>query len=277
MQNQPARAYPMFIADPGYCFVYFDLEQAEARFVGWDAGIAKWIKDFEYARLNPGEGFDCHRSLAADMFDMAYEDVPKEDRLEDGTITERFKGKRSRHGLNYVMGPGTLADSTGMSTADAIDAYRRYHEATPELAGTDKGGKHVDGWWDKVWTKFRKDRVLYNAYGRRLIAVGPIKDDLKTTVVAFKPQSSIGDKVNRCIYLCHEDSRWPIGEARIVLNIHDAIITLCKHEHKELVASIMKKHAEEPMQVNGKELIIPAAIKFSHPDEDGVHRWSTIH
>jgi hypothetical protein len=38
----------------------------------------------------------------------------------------------------------------------------------------------------------------------------------------------------------------------------------------------MKKHAEEPLYIRGEELVIPAEFAVSQPDEDGVHRWSTL-
>jgi hypothetical protein len=69
LQNQPHEAYPMFVCEPGYCLFYFDLEQAEARVVGWLANIEKWIEDFEKARIQGGD-YDCHRSLAADMWKL---------------------------------------------------------------------------------------------------------------------------------------------------------------------------------------------------------------
>ena len=47
MQNQPVRAREMYICDPGMVFGYFDLSQAEARVVGWRAGIIKWQDQFE--------------------------------------------------------------------------------------------------------------------------------------------------------------------------------------------------------------------------------------
>ena len=65
-QNFPARAYEFITADDGTVLFYFDLAQAEARVVGWLAEIEKWKEDFERARL--GGNFDCHRSLAADMW-----------------------------------------------------------------------------------------------------------------------------------------------------------------------------------------------------------------
>src|SRR5690606_9138271 len=70
LQNQPERAYEMYIADPGYGLGYFDMAQAEARLVGWFAVIESWMDQFEKARLEGG--FDAHRALASEMFGVPY-------------------------------------------------------------------------------------------------------------------------------------------------------------------------------------------------------------
>lgn len=266
LQNQPQRAHKMFIADEGFMFSYFDLVQAEAQVVGRKAKIKKWNEQYALARA--GSGYDAHRALAAEMFSIPYEEVPKEDWNADNTPTKRYIAKRCRHGLNYRMGPDRLAEVTGLSMREAEEAYRLYHRVTPELRD----------WWDAVTEEVRKNKCLYNAYGRRWILLERFDDDALKSIVAFYPQSTIGDKVSRCIYLCESDPDWPVGEARMALNIHDALIAL--HSENVTVAqavqAIMKKHAEEPLYIDGEELIIPAELKASVPDDYGVHRWSTL-
>jgi hypothetical protein len=72
-----------------------------------------------------------------------------------------------------------------------------------------------------------------------------------------------------------------------VINVHDANIALNRHCDGELVRSIMRKHAEQPIWINSianrlrgvdspEPLIVPAEMGVSIPDVDGVHRWSTI-
>jgi len=266
----------MFVAPEGYGFVYFDLAQAEARYVGWDARIDTWIEQFEKARLDGV--YDCHRALAADMWNLPYEEIPTEDRDADGNVTLRFTAKRCRHGLNYRMNWPRLAETTGLTMRLAEDAYNRYHRLTPELRL----------WWKELEDTVIRDKMLYNAYGRRLVIIERITDEALESIVAFKPQSTIGDKVSRCMYLCEEDDEWPM-HARVVLNIHDALVAVAPYADMLTCARIMKKHAEEPLYVRGTELIVPADLKISTPTawevdeethkisyigrEDGQHRW----
>lgn len=267
LQNQPPRARSMFIADPGYCFVYFDLSQAEARVVGWLANIPKWKEQFEKARKD-GK-YDCHRALAAEMWGMPYESVPKEDFLPDAAglprPTRRFIAKRCRHGLNYRMGPERLSQVTGLDRQEAYAAYQAYHRTTPELRR----------WWAELEKEAREKKMLFNAYGRRLILLERFGDEALESVVAFKPQSTIGDKVCRVIRQCENDVRWP-KDARIALNVHDALIALAPLTNWKRVAQLMVHYAEEPLLLNGEQLIIPADIGLSQADETGLHRWSTI-
>lgn len=265
MQNQPERARGMYIADPGYVWFYFDLSQAEARYVGWDAGIAEWIEQFERARADGS--FDCHRALAERMFNVPYNEVPTKDYDEStGTHTIRYVAKRCRHGLNYRMGPERLSEVTKLPTAEAQAAYQLYHKINPELRQ----------WWARLEQEVRAKRVLYNSYGRCLRILGKLVDDQQLeSIVAFRPQSSIGDKVSKVIYQCHEDKRWPTS-ARILLNIHDALAGLAHPSDAKRCLSIAVRYAEEPIIVNGKELIIPAEPKISVPDEHGMHRLSKL-
>lgn len=265
LQNQPNRAHAMFIADEGYTFVYADGSQAEARYVGWDAEIELWMEQFEQARLD-GQ-YDCHRALASLMFNIPYENVPTADEV-DGAKTVRFKAKRCRHGLNYRMMADRLATTAGIPLSEAENLYRIYHRLHPELRK----------WWNKQEHDARTGRYLYNSYGRRLFIQGDLNDkETLESIVAFRPQSTIGDKVSRVIYLCEDDPRWS-KSVRMALNIHDAVVALVPIDQARTYASIIKKHMEEPIVVRPSlpPLIIPADVGIAQPDEYGVRRWSTI-
>lgn len=266
LQNQPKRAYDMFIADEGYTFIYFDLSQAEARYVGWDAEIPEWIEQFEKARLD-GK-YDAHRALASTMFNIPYDDVPTADE-ENGVKTIRYIAKRCRHGLNYRMMPDRLATTTGLSINEAQRAFELYHRTNPQLRRS---------WWPRLEKEAKESRMLFNSYGRRLFIQGRLDDpETLESVVAFRPQSTIGDKVSRVIYLSEDDDKWP-HDARVALNIHDAIIGLAPIEKAKSCLSILKKYAEEPIIVKPSmsPLIIPADCGIAEPDDAGIRRWSTI-
>lgn len=262
-QNQPVRALPMFIADPGYGFVYFDMEQIEARIVAVLAGIDTWIEQFERARLDGS--YDAHRALASDLFKVPYDETPASDIDAHGNYSIRYKAKRCRHGLNYRMEAPRLAETAGIPLTEAYKLHATYHRITPQLRK----------WWAALEREVRTHKVLYNAFGRRLMVLERITPEALENIVAFKPQSTNGDHVCRVMYQCEDDSRWP-RTARLALNVHDALVAMCKLEDQERCLSIMKKYAEQPIVINGFPLIVPAGTKLSVADEQGIHRWSTL-
>lgn len=285
-QNQPHRAFEMYVADNGCVWIYFDLAQAEARYVAWDYNIESWISDFERARLEGG--FDAHRSLASTMFKIPYDDVPKEDWLDAAglapkhpdcdlstlTFTKRFVAKRCRHGLNYRMHIARLAETTGMSYPQAASNYYTYHRTTPELQIG----------WQRVESTIRKKRMLFNSYGRRFITLERLENsDIMDSIIAFRPQSTIGDKTQRVWYQCHEDDKWDMNKARIALNVHDALYGIATPEYAMTALSIMKKYAEEPIMVKSivtnevRPMIIPADMKISNTEiNDNYRRMSDL-
>jgi hypothetical protein len=239
------------------------------------AHIPKWLTQFNEARLKPGT-YDAHCALAAEMFKVPYEQVPTHDRDGEGKPTIRYIAKRCRHGLNYRMAPDKLATVTGLSPVEAEQAYRLYHMASPE----------VSVWWDDLVNLVRRDRAITTCLGRRWMLLEHWGEDALDSIVAFEPQSINGDWTSSVIYKCHNDPEWP-PTARIMINVHDANIALNRHEDGEAVRAIMRKHAEHPLYINSvqnrlakrddpTELIVPAEFGVSLPDENGVHRWSTI-
>ena len=276
LQNQPDRALEMYVADESCVYLYFDLSQAEARVVGWLANIQQWIEDFERARIDGV--YDCHRALAAQMYGVPYDEVPTFDRYDttkghpppDGvaefTPTIRFYAKRARHGLNYRMGPATFSITAGLPMREAERIYNLYHRINPEL----------QVWWKDLEAVIKRDRALFNLYNRRLKILERMDKDTLKSIVAFVPQSTIGDKVSEVIYLSQEDPRWPRGRARVIRNVHDALIGLAREDCAMDALRIMVEHAEKPLFVGGKKLIIPAEAGISVPDEYGVHRMSNI-
>ena len=158
-----------------------------------------------------------------------------------------------------------LAETTGLPITEATKAYNAYHRTTPELRK----------WWADLEREVRAHKVLYNAYGRRLIIMERITQEALESIVAFKPQSTLGDHVTRVMYLCEDDPEWPL-DARMWLNAHDALLFLAPHSKIKTCLSIAKRYAETPIKIKGEPLIIPAECKLSYPDEHGVHRWSQL-
>jgi len=263
LQNQPHRAYPMFICDKGYELSYFDLRQAEAKVVSEVWQVQGLIENFRRAETE--DGFDVHRGNASRIFKIPYDEVPAADRDKDFNVTTRFLGKKCVHGLNYRMQPPRLAETCSIPLQQAYEAFASYHRAFPEIK---------EGWESTIKT-VRDERKLYSPLGRRLIWLEQLTEESYDSVIAFVPQSTIGDKVGSVIYLCHDDPEWP-KDARMLLNIHDALIAIHRPEDGLLVRSIMKRHAEAPIMIRGKPVKIFTDLKKSVAGPDGIHRWSTL-
>jgi hypothetical protein len=169
-----------------------------------------------------------------------------------------------------------LSEVTGLSYFDARLAYQLYHKLTPELRK----------WWKQAEVDFRNNKVVYNALGRRLKVIQRIDENVLESIVAFYPQSTIGDKVSQVWYQAAEDKRWP-RTCRIAINVHDSLTGLAPagltNKRDAMTAlRILKHYAEKPLLIqdawNNKPepLIIPAELKMSFPDEMGYHRWSNM-
>lgn len=282
MQNQPVRARGMFIADPGCVLIYFDLAQAEAQVVSFRADIPKWKQQFAQARKD-GK-YDCHCALASEMFKVPYCDVPKKDWDEDAKPTIRYVAKRCRHGLNYRMEKFRLSEVTGLPYYQASRAFTLYHQITPEL----------EEWWDAEVDTFKKKRELYNALGRRFRVLQAIDDDVLKSVIAFYPQSTIGDKITQVWYRSAEDDNWPNG-ARIAIDVHDNLVAIANPKVAKTALRVLKKYAESPIYIQdawgrrkAEPLSIAAECKISVPSSwddktkrfvanpKGLHRWSNM-
>lgn len=263
LQNQPHRAYPMFIADDGYMFSYFDLRQAEAKVVAYIWNVEGLIENFTKAETLTG--YDVHRGNAARIFQCEYNDIPVGDWNDNLTPTRRYLGKRCVHGLNYRMQAPKLAEVCGIPVQQGFEAFSSYHRAFPEIQ---------EGWANTIKT-VKEERMLFTPLGRRLIWMERLTEESFDSVIAFVPQSTIGDKVSSVIYECHDDPEWP-SDARMVLNIHDACIAIHRPVDAGTVQRLMKKHAETPIMIRGEPVTIFTELKQSQPDEKGIHRWSTL-
>lgn len=284
LQNQTEKSKEMFIADPGYRLIYFDLAQAEARIVAYHWGIQGLIDNFELA----AGGVDVHRANAARIFGLDIDQIPKQDWDAEKRPTLRYLGKRCVHGLNYRMAPDKLASTCNIPVSQAIDAWRAYHKVFPMRRA-----------WEAVLDVAYKTGEIWTPLGRRLKFLGRLPDrtagfgsqeaTVLDGIIAFVPQSTIGEKVASVQYLCEDDEDWPSADARILLNVHDALIGLVRDDDDLAThcMRIMRKHAEAPIAGVGYDhssktwtrpwrISIPADVAWSAPDASGLHRWSNL-
>lgn len=229
----------MFLPDEGKIWVHRDLSQAEAWAIYYLAGAESMLKLMR-------QGKKPHQMLAAWSTGKRYEDVGK------GTI-EYELGKRGVHGFNYLMGIRTFVRTCrlelGIDTTEreAKKISRIYHSKVPELRIWDK----------KIQYLLQTNRMtLTTSFGRerQFFGRGPNDYDVLRKAVAFLPQSTIGDLLNKIILKWYDIHT--CGE--LLFPVHDETNTQCWPEEKEQHLKELDQAFNYPFDIGGyKNVVIP--------------------
>ena len=236
-----------FVADPGYVLIEADLSQAEARVVAALSG------DTDLLSLWNERSFDVHEFTAARIFGKEEKDV---------TETERHLGKVARHALNYGMQWKTFlanvnaeADRTGVSitAARAKRIVGGYHRLHPRL----------ESWWKRVENTLDERGVLETVFGRRRTffrrrSRASHLDDAAKEAIAFEPQSTVADLLNRGMLRWFEKHEGKFGE--LLLQVHDSVVIQTSTAKVKVAAKLLRDCLEEEIVINGIALTIPADV-----------------
>jgi len=248
LQNQPEEIRAMYIPDKGYCFVYRDYSQAEARVVAYLAGAEGLIELFE----DPTR--DVHKENAHRIFGTPLEAITEE---------QRYNSKRGVHAFNYGMEDDKFVRVVNQAFRDTgfrmtYELARRIREGYfllyPEIKSV---------FWREVEDELRYSRMLVNAFGRKRIFYGRWDEKLLRDAYSFKPQSTIGDLCCKALVRCYHEIELgrPELQAQLLLNVHDSLLMQCPIEHAEEVAAHMESCMRIPLMVKGRTFYIPTDCK----------------
>lgn len=235
----------VFVPDPGTVFVAVDYKMLEAILT---AGFAH---DERTLALIAG-GEDVHSITAGEIFGVDPGDV---------TWEQRHLGKMVRHAFNYGMGYRTFksdvnsdADLTGVTLTEKrakfiVDEFRRKN---PRLVH----------WQNRIRSVVRSEGVLENPYGRKRIFLDR-SDSALNSALAFLPQSTAADRVNRALRtVWGEFCREP--DVQVLLQIHDEILVQCPRSEWRRVGRTMKQLMESnPPTIDGTTIPTPVDVSVS--------------
>jgi DNA polymerase-1 len=185
----------LLVPDAGYTLVEFDLPQADAQVVAWEAGDEKLKAIFR----DPTR--DLHTENARDIFgECAGKGDPR-----------RQMAKIGVHAVDYDVKARTLAIALGISEKQAqafIDMWFRKH---PE----------IKAWQDRTKYEMESRRYIENAFGYRRYCFDRIDEDLKHAL-AWTPQSTVSIITNTGIRRVDED----LGTRGVefLLQVHDSAV-----------------------------------------------------
>lgn len=244
-QNIPPDVREFLEADEGYILVECDKVQAEWIGVAYISGDANMIEVVE-------KKLDAHKRTASLMYDVAYNEVSKD---------QRSRGKTCNHSLNYDMGFKSYAIYYGIQETEAKNLVRLYHAAYPGIRL----------WHERVRQQLSTNRTLTNCFGRVRRFMDRWGDDLFKAAYAFNPQSSIVEIVNDAIIDIYYDTSETMKPLQMIGQIHDSILSQVPMKTPEDVDSFinilqrMTKYLDRTaIGYGGREFIVPTEVKLGY-------------
>lgn len=279
LQNKPApgssprwgrRYRSTFIADPGYEFGYADLKSAEFLVV---AELTQDPKMLEFAQMAiTGKG-NVHKETAAFIFEEEFRKTGMTAATVDKSSAFYFLGKKTRHSGNYMVGwkelqgriNGEAAETrifvTAADVKKMLDGYLRLHPG-------------LKRWWNETEIEARQNGgLIRNLFGYPRIFHGHISQNLPS-IVAFRPQSTVGDCLNMGLVCCDNDPELAELGFQMFLNVHDSIGFQYPKSNRDEVFKRVRRNMEVPIPIlkTGRTLTIPVECEFG-PNWGDLEEW----
>ena len=250
LQNIEEELRSIFVADPGMKMGYFDAAQGESRCVG--ATLWNILEDETY--LNTCEREDLHTEVAKLCWpDLDWTGDPSQDKeLAEKPYyrhySRRFMCKKIGHGSNYGGKPSTLSNQAKVEQEIIEEFQPRYFAAFPAILD----------WHEWVREQLYASGKITNLTGRRRQFWGRRDHhDVLREAIAFDPQGSLADIVNRGMY-----SVWCNRDCQLLMQVHDAIVVqFPEKQEAEVIPRIAEQLKIGVELVGGRVLEIPYGCK----------------
>lgn len=266
----------VFIADESFKLCVIDLEQVEARDVGFFEGCL--FNDWKF--LDNCESGDLH-TLNAQLIwpELDWTNNPKANRIiADGIFyrdfTYRDMAKRGSHLSNYSGSSWTMARSLKIPQEIAENFQLRY------CRGTSPAYPAHQRWWQWTATQLQTKRSLTTPFGRQRYFYGR-PDDASTLreAIAFLPQSTTADRMNLALWRVwrHEPS------VQLLAQTYDSITFQAPDDANfdSLISRILTQHIPvELRSPSNRSYIVPGEAKVGYnwgygspSNKEGLIKW----
>lgn len=192
-----------FVASPGHIFVSFDYSQQELRILAHLTGEEKLIKAFQ-------EGRDVHKTTAAQIFAVDYEEVTKEQRSAAKTINFGIVYGMSKYGLSTALQiPVDVAEKF-------IDAFfANYPKIKTYYDGYLEDGKK-NGY---VETMLGRRRYVFEYPTQKFI-----DNNMRRVLINFPIQGSAADLIKKAMVQIQKEVLDKDDSVKLLLQIHDDLV-----------------------------------------------------
>lgn len=257
----------VFVADPGWKLCVIDLEQVEARDVGFFCGCL--FDDWKF--LDACESGDLHTNNAKLIWpELAWTGDPKRDKeIASGPFYRDFSyrdmAKRGGHLSNYYGTAWTAARSlkVPLSIMEEFQArYIRGRAADPSkgLPPIEPAYPCIARWWQWTAEQLQTTRLLTTPFGRTRHFFGRPNDD--TTLreaIAFLPQSTTADRMNLGLWRV-----WKyMPEVQLLAQTYDSITFQFPEssDANSIIGRALELIRVELVAPNGRKYIVPGEAK----------------
>lgn len=248
LQNIPKdkRIRRVFVPEPGKLFFYNDLKSAESHVVAQLTGDSLMLELHK-------PGARPHETTASLIFGIPMESVTKES-------VERELGKMARHACNYMMGWLRFMNNVNARSLET-GVYINAAQSKLIVGGYQRMHPRLLEWWRRTEEEVRRTGRLYNLFGRPRVFYDRVEAALPNAV-AYKPQSTVGDLLNKALVKVHADEELRSYGVECFLQVHDAIGGQVNINDVEPAMRRMKELMSIPLHsdTTGEDFIIPVDI-----------------
>jgi len=278
-QNIDPSLRHVFQSDAGFRLGYVDLEQVEARDVGFICGV---LFD-DWSLLDATESGDFHTANAKKVWpDLRWPGDPKGDRAVADEVfyrnfTRRDFAKRGGHGSNYMGTAWTLAKTLKVPNPVVEDFQARYCRGGP---GITPAFGCIPRWWAWSIAEIQTKGTLQTLFGFKRTFLGRPNDPATHREgIAFQSQGTTAQRMNL--------GMWRVWrhEPRVGLLAQgfDSIVFQFRETENEndIMAHVLELIKVEIVAPNGRRYSVPGEGKVgwnwgseSPLNPDGLRKWS---
>lgn len=265
MQNIAPHLRYVFVADQGMKLCVIDLEQVEARDVGFFEGCL--FNDWQF--LDSCESGDLHTNNCKLIWpELEWTGDPSFDRqLANRQFYREFSyrdmSKRGGHLSNYMGTAWTASRSLKVPIGIMEEFQTRYcHGSSCAYPAHMK-------WWEWTARQLQTTHQLVTPFGRRRHFFGrPGDDTTLREAIAFLPQSTTADRMNLGLWRVWKS----MPEVELLAQTYDSITfqALDNSKFDDLVGRALELIRVELIAGNGRKYIVPGEAKIGY-------NWASKH
>lgn len=246
----------VFVADAGKKLCVIDLEQVEARDVGYFCGVL--FGDWSF--LDACEGGDLHTSNARLVWpELGWTGDNKADRkIADKIFYRDFSyrdmSKRGGHLSNYYGTAWTMSRSLKIPAKIAEDFQARY------CRGSSPAYPAIAKYWAWIAEQLQTTNRLVTPFGRERHFFGRVGDD--TTLreaIAFLPQSTTADRMNLGLWRVWKH----MPQVQLLAQTYDSISFQFDGDEQEVIPEALERiRVELQDPASGRRYVVPGEAKL---------------